>query len=146
MGHVDVHDPSVLEERIGSGHRVVDDLVGDDDGARLEPGRDPADRGHREYPPDPGVTERPHVGPVVDPVGRDGVVRTVAGQKYHASPCHLTEHERRGGLSESGDRAPFTRDDEARIRLEAGATDDRVGRHQPASPSPLRPTQSRANW
>ena len=146
MGHVDVDDPALVEEGSGPGHRVVDDLVRHDDVGGIEAGPDPPDRGYREDTLDPGVAERPDVGPVVDPMRSDVVVRTVAGKERHGAPADLAEHEGSGRISEDGGRAPLTGDHEPRIRLEPRAADDRVGRHQPVAPSRLRPTQSRANW
>ena len=88
--------PPAVEERVGPPRRAVDQLVAQDEVARRDLRPQRARRARADDAAHAELAHRPHVGPVVHPVGRQLVVDAVAGQEGHAPVADRAEgHGRR---------------------------------------------------
>ena len=78
---------------------VVDDLVRDDDGARLVIRVDSSDGGDRHDVLHPLGLQRPHIGLVVDLVRRNGVAIAVPRHEHDFMILDLAKGQRAGRLA-----------------------------------------------
>jgi hypothetical protein len=98
---VDVDDFTIaaVEKSVLPAAGVVDQLMREHEIADRIFAANGADRRHRQNGCDPAFLQRPKIGPVVHPVGRNRVPLPVAREKNHVAPADLPEDQRRRGLS-----------------------------------------------
>ena len=81
---------------------VVDELVRNDDVARLEIGADAADRSHRNHPGCTDLVQHPEVGAVIHLMRGNGMAVTMPRQKSHRLTTKLPEGHRPGRVAVRG--------------------------------------------
>src|SRR5437764_1188704 len=130
LGEVDVlqRRSRSLEIARAAAPGIVDDLMRQQQRARLQVPANGAYRRHRDDLARAGVFERPQVGAVVDLMRRDAVAVAVARQEYHVAIGDAAERERAGRLAVRRARSLAASDLEVAELGEAAAADD--GQHQ----------------
>ncbi len=103
---------------------VVQDLIGNDQVARIEIGTDAAHRGHRNDAADARLLQRPDVGAIIDGVRRNGMAIAMARQEYRRVAADLAKHQGAGRFSEGCTHHFTVRYVEIGQRGQAAAADD----------------------
>ena len=89
----------VLEERVRSTPRVVDNLIGNHDCTAVEVAADPPNRRDGDDPAHPRAVQSPDVGAIVDSMGSDDVGCAVAGEEHDFDALQPAVAQRRGGFA-----------------------------------------------
>src|SRR5437867_2379990 len=119
--------------RASAASGIVDELMRQQQRARLQVPANGAYRCHRDNLARPSVLECPQVGAVVDLMRRDAVALAVARQEYHVAIGDAAERERAGRLAVRRARSLAASDLEVAEPGEAAAADD--GQHRFNLPS-----------
>jgi hypothetical protein len=98
LGHRDVGHEAGAEEALPPGDGPVDELIGDDEGARREVLPQRADRGERDHVGDPGPLQRVDVRGVVDLIGGNPVAAPVPRQEGQSHAVQLADEQIIDGL------------------------------------------------
>ena len=129
---IDVHHVTriALEERMLPTPGVVDNLIGNHDGAVVETGSDSPDRCDGDGPSYPCVMQCPDIGAVVDPMGSDDVRHTMACKEHDVDISQPAVAQRRRGLAPGRVDAHPTHDLQSIELRQTRPPDDREVRHE----------------